>query len=468
MNKIIKSFSILGLSLMATSAMAQNTESGYFTQGYIYAHEMNPAIAPTDAKGNYRKYVSMPLLGNFDMSFGGDINLENYIFNRGGKTVTFLHPDVSASEFMSNIEDKNNLDMHLKLQIFSMGFKGFGGYNTIGINVHSNVNLQLPGDLFSLAKEGLTNKTYNLSDINAHTDEYVEIALGHSHKINDKLNVGGKVKFLLGAANMDLNVNNAVATLGADGKYSATVDAELHGNMKGLQYKTKGEANHLPQSDPDYNKLDEVDVDGAGLGGFGLAFDLGATYQLNDDLRFSASLLDLGFINWNTDMVARAKGSHTIDMNDYSYDTTDKKFSDGNGRELKDAFDDFKDVIDFKSEGDKGSRSKALAATLNLGAEYTAPFYRKLTFGLLYTNHFGTYSNSDFRLSANVAPVKCLSAGVNVHTGSYGTGFGWIVDFHPKGFGLFLAMDDVMGKTSKQFVPLKSNAEFSMGINFPL
>lgn len=469
MNTIIKSFSILSLSLMATTAMAQNTESAYFTKSHIYSHEMNPALAPEDANDNYRKYISMPFLGNFNMSFGGDINLENYIFNRSGKTVTFLHPDVSTSEFMSNVESKNNLDMNLKMQIFGMGFKGFGGYNTIGINLRSNNIVQLPGDLFSLAKSGLSNKTYNLSDINAHADAYVEVALGHSRKINDKINVGAKVKFLLGVANMDLNVNNAVVTLGADGKYTATVDAELHGNMKGLQYKTKGVADKLPSNAPDYNKLKEVDVDGAGLGGFGLAFDLGASYKFNDDLRFSAALLDLGFINWNTDMVATTSGTHIIDMREFSYNTIDKKFTDSNGRELKDAFDDFKDIIDLKSEGDKGSRSKALMATLNLGAEYTAPFYRKLTFGLLYTQRLSSlYSVSDFRLSANVAPIKSFSAGINVHAGSYGTGFGWIIDYHPKGFGLFIAMDDMMGKTTKEFVPLKSNAEFSVGINFPM
>mgnify|MGYP006862572610 CR=1 FL=1 len=40
------------LSAFSGSAMAQNTNSGYFLDGYLYRHEMNPAF------DNERNYVS--------------------------------------------------------------------------------------------------------------------------------------------------------------------------------------------------------------------------------------------------------------------------------------------------------------------------------------------------------------------------------------------------------------------------
>lgn len=118
--------------------------------------------------------------------------------------------------------------------------------------------------------------------------------------------------------------------------------------------------------------------------------------------------------------------------------------------------------------GNTGGRTQALAATLNFGAEYTFPLYRPLKFGLLNTTRIaGQFTWTDFRLSANVAPCKIFSAGVNMSAGTYGVGFGWLLNLHPKGFNLFLGMDRTLGKTAKQGLPLSSNASVNLGINFP-
>ena len=109
-----------------------------------------------------------------------------------------------------------------------------------------------------------------------------------------------------------------------------------------------------------------------------------------------------------------------------------------------------------------------LGATLNLGAEYTLPMYQKLTFGLLNSTRIqGEYSWTQFRLSANVAPVNILSVGINLGVGTFGADFGWLINFHPNGFNLFLGMDHLVGELAKQGIPLSSNASFNLGMNFP-
>ncbi len=110
-----------------------------------------------------------------------------------------------------------------------------------------------------------------------------------------------------------------------------------------------------------------------------------------------------------------------------------------------------------------------LGATINTGVQFTLPAYRKLNFGLLNTTRIqGAYSWTDFRLSANIAPVKCLSGSVNISEGTFGFGFGWLVNLHTKGFNLFLGMDRTLGKLTKEGIPLNSNASFNFGMNFPL
>ena len=42
---------------------------------------------------------------------------------------------------------------------------------------------------------------------------------------------------------------------------------------------------------------------------------------------------------------------------------------------------------------------------------------------------------------------------------------GWIVNFHPKGMNLFVGMDHLLGKQSKEGIPLSSNASINVGFN---
>lgn len=456
--KSLMAFAVLALPSVA--AFAQNTNSAYFTDGYLFRHEMNPAF------GNEKNYISVPALGNVNFAMRGNIGLSDILYNVNGKTVTFMHPGVSAGEFLGNINDKNKLGADVKFEILSAGFKGFGGYNTIGVNVRSNLGVTLPGSILRLAKEGPANSTYDISDFNVHSDVYAELSFGHSRQINDKLRVGAALKVLLGGANIDAEFETARLTLGEDA-WTAVTNAKVQASVKGLIYEMS-EKERGPEGDKTIHKyVDDVDVDGTGLNGFGLAVDLGAEYKLNNDWRFSAALLDLGFISWSNNMVASTNGERTFTTDIHTFNVDDDA---GNSfsREIDRMGEKLASLYELQDNGDAGGRSKMLGATLNLGAEYTLPAYRKLTFGLMNSTRIQSkYSWTEFRLSANVAPVKMLSAGVNVAAGTYGCSLGWILNFHPTGFNLYLGMDHTLGSLAKQGVPLSSNASVNFGMNFP-
>lgn len=46
-------------------------------------------------------------------------------------------------------------------------------------------------------------------------------------------------------------------------------------------------------------------------------------------------------------------------------------------------------------------------------------------------------------------------------------GLGWLLNFHTKGFNMFLGMDHTLGSVTKEFIPLSSNGSVNMGINIP-
>ncbi len=440
------------VALASACACAQTLKSAYFTDGYLYRYQLNPAF------DNEKSFVSIPAIGNINAGVNGTMGLSNVLYNINGKTTTFLNPGVDAGQFLGDLGSTNRIGTDIRLNILSTGFKAFNGYNTVSIGVRANVNAKLPRELFAMLKQGVENETYDISDLRANASAWAEIALGHSHKINDRLRVGGTMKFLLGGANIDARLDQAQLQL-TDNSWNAITDANVHSSVKGLKYKEK--LNH----NTGHRYVNGMDVDGAGLNGFGMAFDLGASYKINNDWSVSAALLDLGFISWSNDMLASTNGPQRFQSSLYTFNV-DKDAPNSFSDEIDKIKDDVSALYELNNMGDQGGRTTMLGATLNIAGEYTFPLYRNLKFGALSSTRIqGDLSWTDFRLSANVAPVKVFSAGINMGMGTFGCSFGWILNLHCPGFNFFLASDRTPGKLAKQGVPLSSNANLSLGMN---
>ena len=458
MKSYIKTISAAILATcVSTGAAAQNTYSGYFVDGYTYRYQMNPALTDTT------NFVAFPGLGNLNVGMRGNLHLNSVLYNVDGKTVLFSHPDVPVSKVMDNIHSNNKIGVDAKIGILSGGFKAWGGYNTISINAVAQANVNVPGTFFSLVKEGVSNETYDISDLSAKVRGYAEIALGHSRDLSKYvpgLRAGATLKFLLGMGALDAQFNKAYLQLGENG-WNAITNANIYTSMTGMKYKTKFD----DKTGRDY--VNGLDMDSFGINGFGMGLDLGASYKLNQDWEFSAALLDLGFISYGSTQLASTQGDRMVETNNYLFnpnDDADNSFSN----EWKRLRNDLLELYQLDDLGASGTKTYSLRTTLNLAAQYTFPLYRNLTFGLLNSTRFaGSFSWTQFRLSANVAPVKVFSASANFALGTYGASFGWMINVHPKYFNLFLGMDHTPGKLAKQFVPLNSNLQVNFGINFP-
>ncbi len=447
------------------SAAAQTINSAYFTEDYKFRHMLNPAF------GNEQNYVSIPALGNISVNTHGNFGYRDVIMSNpmypslsDKKMTTFLNPYISAEDALSGFSTGNNrITGDVSLTILSAGFKAFGGYNTIEINSRTTTGVSLPYELFEFAKN-TGNHSYDIGDINAHAQSFAEIAFGHSRQINDKLRLGAKLKVLVGLGRADVKMRNMKADLTAEDKWTITGEATADVSMKGFSYVSEEKEYNIEGSGT-YERVNDVDLDGVGVGGFGMAIDLGGVYEINEDWTVSASVLDLGFISWTNDMLAenRSKsfvfnGFHDVSVTSDRGEEIDTKV-DRYGDQLA----DFANLTDM---GDKGGRSTGIGATINVGAEYTLPVYRKVSFGALCTSRInGAYSWTEGRLSANYAPLNWLDGGVSFAVNSFTTSMGWVLNLHPKGYNFFIGMDHILGKTSKEMIPLSSNASLTVGMN---
>lgn len=466
-HNISKHLLTAALMTVASSAMAQGLNSAYYTEDYKFRHDLNPAYA------NDQSYISIPALGNISVNTHGNFGYQDVVMKNprygldanAKKMTTFMNPYISTSDALEGFSSGNNrITGDVNIALLSAGFRAFGGYNTIEVNSKTSFGVALPYELFEFAKN-TGNQTYNIGDIRAHGMSYAELAFGHSHQINKKLRIGAKLKFLFGIARADVEMNDVKADLAANDKWLISAQANAHMSMKGFTYKQKSKEYNDP-SKGSYDYVNDVDVDGAGLSGFGMAVDLGGVYKINDSWTVNAAILDLGFMRWNNDMLAVNR------ENTFTFDGFHDMYVKQNhgGETFDDQADKYGDQLaDFANlsdQGDQGGRTTGLGATLNLGASYTLPSYKKMTFGFLSSTRIkGAYSWTEGRLSANWTPLKWLDGGVNFAVNSFTASMGWVLNIHPKGYNLFIGMDHLLGKMSKEYIPLSSNASLAIGMN---
>ena len=444
--------------MISLGVWGQN-RTAYFLDGTNYNHELNPALTPETG------YFSMPFLGNLGVETQGNVGYKTFIFKLDGNSkysqTTFMSPTVSSDDFLGGLEDNNIARLRLNVTILSAGFKAWGGYNSIGLTLRSKNGMNIPYEMYEFMKvQG--EKAYSIKDVNMQTKNYAELALGHSRQINDQLKVGANLKFLFGLAYAEMNFDRLDVNLSSGDQWVVKADGTADLSMGG----------EFTQKDGDATKVGGYDAAGMGMRGFGMAIDLGATYDLSEavteGLTVSGSLTDLGFISWN-----KTANGYINPDDPYIFKGFDNLgiHTDSQNKTLHEQFqdqkDDLEDFFTLRNGGEK-SKTTGIGATLNLAGEYKMPFYDKLSAGLLFSHCFdGVYSWTECRVSANVEPTSWFDAALSVGVNTFGGSFGLLANIHCPGFNFFVGTDCFPGKTTKQYIPLDNlNASVNMGINF--
>lgn len=458
---------IIGIAGMSGVSAQNALRTGYFLEGYTYRHMLNPAFAPE------RGYFAFPALGNLNITVTSNVGLSSFLYpTKNGELTTFMSPDVKASTFLGKLKEVNHIDQNLDLMILSFGFRGFGGYNTFTLSSRTASSFAFPKDLFTFMKLGQNKERthYNFKNLGIEASEIVELGLGHSRQINDNLRAGAKLKVLLGVGNFNARISDMDVTLSND-LWEVKADGEVNiAAGSGLVVPTKGETGKA--KNPGEETLidwDNIDYDKFGLGGLGFGLDLGATYQLLPDLELSAAVTDLSFMSWTNAYKGKTsktswtfEGFHDVALDKNSPDYEDKKLD----QQLDDLADQFEESVEFHRES-KGSRVSGIGATITVGGLYTVPYVRFIKGGLLLTQRInGHYSWTEGRISANLTPVGWFDASVNYALSTFGSSFGWIVNFHPAGVNLFVGSDFQIFKVTPQYVPVGNlNASINFGFN---
>lgn len=439
MKRVYKTTIILMIAICSNQPiLAQSLRSIYFFDTNPTRHELNPAFATN--KG----YIGIPLLGNVGIGTQSNISLSSLIYpTKSGQLTTFLDRSISSETVLDKIESRNNLDGRFNMSVLSAGFHKWNGFNTIALNLKTTSRTSIPGDLFTMAKMGMDSPEgsfYNLGETRHTSDLYAEVAIGHSREIIRGLRIGAKAKILLGVASITANLNRLDASLTQD-NWTINSNGTLEATGASFKIDETGRITGIKNFKP-------------GVNGFGLAFDLGASYNITRNLNISASVLDLGFMKWNKNIQAQTSGTPFIFKGFNNISTSDRNSPNSFENQIDNLADDLKTLYSFYQSKTGTTSTRFLPTTLNVGVEHSF-FNKKLAAGVLSTTGFSKeFIWTDVMLSAKYTPINWFSFGLNGSYSTLGWGYGALINFTTNGFNFFAGANTMTLRYTPQAVPI--------------
>ena len=439
--------------MFAMKGMAQTAKSAYFMDGTFHNFRINPAMKAE------RGFFSLAL-GNMSIATSGNVGVSHFLYPDGDQLTTFMSGKVNQDEFLGRLPEYARLGMNFDETLFGLGFRLLGGYTSFSVSLHSNTSMALPKGFFEFAKKGLQDQHYNFSGINMHSMNYAAATLGYSREVYKGLRVGVNLKYLMGLAYTDFTFDRFNIELSED-RWRIEGHAQAQAALGSEVYFEDEDAS-----------LDALRMGPLASAAKGFAVDLGVVYDMKEfvpGLTVSASIVDLGSINWQYMMSIENNGEPICweGLKDANIDNMGTALEE----ELEKLGEKAEKIMDLEVN-DIHSESTKLGATMYVGAEYNMPFYKPLSVAMLYGKRFSPYAYSgwdDIRGFVNIAPLKWFEASANVGYSTFGTSLGWMLNFHPAGINFFVGSDYMITKVTPQFIPVNNlNSHVTLGVNLAL
>lgn len=427
-------FIALAVISFVTSVSAQDGHNiSYFLSNLPQRYRLNPAYQP-----EYKVFIGLPALSGVSVNYlNSSFTAEDLLEKREDSVY------MNINKFYKTLHKRNYISLNNENSILSIGVKAKSWYGTLDITQKNDFLFRYNKDIFTFLKYG--NKDHRNMDfgkLGVNANSYLEIALGLSKQVNQKLTVGGRLKYLLGVANV--HMTDSDLSVSTDEKGNVTMHSRQNLRVSAPVMVTDKAGNPFPLNTPiDWDAF-EFDTDDLEVSSFlhtknpGFAIDLGGEYKLNEKVDLFASLTDLGFIHWGNKEYSydfAQDASFVWEGADIS-ESINKK-GEGNYISVDSAFTRLTDSLknNFRLRNKGGAYTTMLSPKLYLGATYrlngllnigglfraslingmfipaltasaNARLMRNVSASVAYTITRGSYVNVGAGLTAKLGPIQ--------------------------------------------------------------
>jgi hypothetical protein len=366
--------------LVTTVSFSQNKQVLYDFAGLPQTLLVNPGL-----ETNYKYHIGVPLLSGFSTEIGFTGFVISDIFAADGRTIN----DKIAS-VLEKLDTRDHIKFNSQIEIFSGGYRyDEKTYFSFGFYQELDAISYLPNDIITLVNEGngtYLNRSFDASQILYKVDFLGVIHVGVTRKVNNKLTIGGRFKIYSSALNLQSTNNSGTFTtnLGNNNVYVHHLD-----NIK-VNFRTAGLI-----KDNEYINDPSTYLKNTFLGGnLGVGLDFGLTHHITPQLQFSGSLLDVGFVNYKTNIKnTLTKGDFNFEGIEFEYNSNNSNYWD----ELNTVFKEQLTTTENKESYISWRPAKLNAAIKYSFGEIRSKYCYDNTYKNFYTDAFGAQLYSVFR-----------------------------------------------------------------------
>lgn len=291
---------------------------------------------------------------------------------------------------IGGLDAENFLHFQTNVDLLNLGIRLKDLQLGASVGVRGRGYLYYPKSLVELAWEGNASRvgeTVSLApDFQAFG--YAEIGLSGAYRIKDKIQFGAKIKYLSGLA--DVSAGTHIAHLTTQAEYyqlSMVSDYQVNTSVISFDDSTGGEGFEFALG---HNT--------------GYAADLGVVVHLNDKIQFSASAIDIGYIDWDEKVRNyEVKGSYEFEGVDVAEMVRDDSF------EIESVLDTLGDIFEVV-ETTNGYRTK-LPMKVYVSATFSPIKSLRLS-GAYFNESYRGKSRTAYSVSASKDLGKIFTGGI--------------------------------------------------------
>ncbi len=424
---MLKFIVLILLIFVLTKARTQQNNTLFLMHELPQANFVNPSV-PINCKW----FIGMPIFGSTHINaYSTGFSFNDLFDEFNGDSLSF-NPDQTLHKF-------NKLELlatEFHISLISLGYTYKQNYFTFYINEKINTYHTLSKNALLLANEGnsqFIGQNTQMDGTRINAVHYREYALGWAREINEDLDIGIRAKLLFGKANLYTKYSNMnLYTNPISYALNMVASDELYSSFP---------IDVTPNEEGYVDDIEDIDIKDIDIKDYlfnkqnkGFGIDLGMTYKLDELTTISASILDIGYIKWNSD----ANQFHSTGQIDITGETYNEGLDDFETIKdtLYNAFNPYLYTSAYASPlvpAFYAGIERIIPNTLDVGAIFHTEFYKKrwhpsltisankqfgkiLSTGVSYTLQNKQINNLGIGLGIKLGPVHLHALSDNIPT----------------------------------------------------
>jgi len=249
---------------------------------------MNPSFTP---HGKF--HIGIPLLSGISYSYTNSGFRYSDLFKTNASNNLILDMGNAIKELKS----RNYISLHAETEILAFGIKSGRNYFSLNVTEKADINFLFSKSLIEFIYDGNAATIGILQQLNPQLESihYREYGFSWAREISDYLSGGIRVKYLYGMEHVVTKGSGVnIYTDPSDFTITATTDYSIY------------------TSGVDSNSFNNINIGDYAFGkqNSGYAMDAGVTIKPVKSIEISASVIDLGRINWQTNNTIHTTTTH--------------------------------------------------------------------------------------------------------------------------------------------------------------